>query len=63
MRISRKGMPRHVKLTRTTLPPSRKGANKRGICAHKMTQTHPTHTKPTSAIPQPVAAYAMRFDR
>jgi hypothetical protein len=31
MKVSRKGIPRHVKLVKTTLKPSTRGANKRGI--------------------------------
>ena len=38
MKISRKGMKRGVKQTRTVLPPSRKGRNKRGVCGHKSTR-------------------------
>jgi len=38
MKISRKGMKRDVKFDRVVLRPSRRGANRRGICAHKSTR-------------------------
>jgi hypothetical protein len=63
MKVSRKGMKRGVKQTRVVLPPSRKGRNKRGVCAHK--RTRPTQTPSnaemlqTGYAPRPVTAYAM----
>lgn len=63
MKVSRKGIARDVKLTRTTLPPSRKGANARGTCAHKRTRgarvTTPAEMLQTGYAPTPVAAYRM----
>jgi hypothetical protein len=38
MKVSRKGMKRDVKFTRTVLPAGRKGRNKRGVCGHKSTR-------------------------
>lgn len=43
MKVSRKGMSRGTKQTRTVLPPSRKGRNARGICAHKSTRYVDNH--------------------
>lgn len=38
MKVSRKGIPRGVKLTKTTLRPSNRGRNKRGITSSKRTK-------------------------
>jgi hypothetical protein len=50
MKISRKGMKRGVKQTRTVLPPSRKGRNKRGVCGHKSTRYVDTYKVRMKAI-------------
>ncbi len=63
MKISRKGMKRTTKLTRTVLKPTRKGANARGTCAHKRTKgakvVSPSSTIQTGYEPRPVTAYRM----
>lgn len=65
MKISRKGVPRHVKFTVTVLPPSNKGRNKRGTCLHKCTKrvSPPKAQLQTGYAPKPVTAYAFRADR
>lgn len=65
MKVSRKGIKRGVKLQRTVLKPSRKGANARGICAHKATKgaKHASGQLQTGYAPVPVTAYRIRIDR
>jgi hypothetical protein len=48
MKVSRKGIKRHVKLTKTVLPAGRRGRNKRGTCLHKT--THHIKRKPLKGI-------------
>lgn len=59
MRVSRKGIPRNVKLTTTVLKPSTRGKNKRGTCLHKRTKlTSPEKRQYVPGFqPQPVTAY------
>jgi hypothetical protein len=63
MRVSRKGMKRGVKQTRTVLPPARKGKNARGTCAHKRTKgaklVTPAEMLLTGYEPREVTAYKM----
>ena len=65
MKVSRKGMKRGTKLTRTVLAPSTKGRNKRGVCAHKATRGAKAAKAQiqTGYAPNEVTAYRMRLDK
>jgi len=52
--------------TITTLRPSRKGMNKRGLCSHKPTVSRTKKPKRQGTMgfaPQPLTAYRTRLDR
>lgn len=65
MKISRKGMKRGVKFQRTELPPSTRGKNKRGVCAHKATKGAKAAKRQNVPgwAPSEVTAYRPRLDR
>lgn len=56
---------RFVRVTTTTLRPGRKGANARGICAHKATKGAKAAKKQNrpQGGPRDVTAYRMRLDK
>lgn len=67
MKVSRKGMKRGVKQTRTVLKPVTRGKNARGTCAHKRTKGARVTTRAsmlqTGYAPNEVSAYRMDLSK